>query len=169
MPIIEILTIETPPTFVVNTAANEVAIALPEAPATIYGRFANAELVPKPQLIPEDHFIVKSITLRLPYCFTMSTGICKAGFSFRNFGVLAIQPIIEIGWRGMLAIPEPDQEISLETRVQWEPITYTVRAAIVLSSLYLNVSMVGVPAALNGTTQEVQIALKILHNEPMVV
>lgn len=163
MPIIEILTLSAPiPSFVVNTAVNEVAVVLPAANSL----FVNA--MPFAYLIPKDHLVLKSITLRLPYCFTMSTGIGRVSFLWYTFGTGLVRPIFEIGAYGFLSIPEPDQEILLDTKIEWLPSDLTVRAAIQLSTLNLNVSMVGVPASLNGTTQEIQIALKILHNEAMI-
>jgi len=167
MPQLEILAIAVAPTFVVNTAANEVAINMPSASPATYGTFQNAVFIPRSYFGPKDHYTIKSIWLRLPYCFTMSTGICSIQLALKNAGLLPWQPIAELGFDGQLYIPEPDVEIALDIRCEWNPPIDTIRAAIVLTKLLLNVSMVGVPAALNGTTQEVQFGLKILHTLDM--
>lgn len=172
MAIVEILMLDVPPTFTVDTAVDEVTVTQAPPPAGFFGYFTNG--IPRDYFPVSDHVKLLSIMLRLPYCFHQSTGIPNFVFSWEEANGPSEQSVTELGGLGWLNIPASGMEFGLgDIKAQWDGAAPVIsagnKARIGLKGYTLSVSMIGVPASLDTTEQEIQLALKVLHTEDMVV
>lgn len=166
--IIDILVLDNPPSFTVNLAAQEVLVNVnfPVVPDGAVSDFENAPSLT--QFQPRDNFNILTMGIRLPHCFTIGTGIPLIGLQW-NQGPGQKSPMVPItgGVASAIWVPEPDIEIPLDIFIPYDPIDPTAQTTVNLMSIDLNVSMIGVPAALDTIVFEVQVFLKILHNIPL--
>lgn len=169
---VEILMLDSPPTFTVDTSLTEVTVTQAPPPFGFFGYFTNG--IPRDYFTSSDHIKLLSIMLRLPYCFRVSTGIPNFVFSWEEASGPSEQSLTEIGGLGWINIPLSGVEFGIgDIKAQWGGAAPVVQAGnkarIGLKGYTVSVSMIGVPASLDGTDQEIQIALKVLHTEDMVV
>lgn len=158
--IVDILTTTEPLEFIVDTAATEVQVI----GANWDSRFRNGNN--DDLFLMQDNVILESIALRLPYCFTVSTGVPLFEFLFQD-QALTTGPIVELG--AFTKIPLPDVEIPLSAYIPMiavDPGTTTGQGFYV-GSANINISMIGVPDSLDETVQTVDIMLKVRHTLPM--
>jgi hypothetical protein len=168
---VEILMLDQPPTFTVDISQVEVNAAGAANPGVWYGFFQNG--IPRHYFREQEHIKLLSIMLRLPYCFHVSTGISRFVFAWNEFNGNSSQTLTEIGGLGWINIPLSGIEIGIgDIKAAWDGQAPVVgpgnKARIGLRAYDLNISMIGVPASLDQTDQQIQIALKILHTQDMI-
>jgi len=156
----------TPPTFTVNTAVTEVVATFVAAPLTYYGIFTNAAGLS--EFIPNDNLEVLSMTLVLPYCFGISTAPAEFSMVWRDTagGSYAVE---EWGTVGFQYFHGTNVEIEMNEYLPWNPllIAGATNSQLAVSSMVVPISMIGVPAVLDTTVQDIQIVLKVKHNFPL--
>lgn len=169
---VEILMLDDPPTFTVDLSQTEVNAAGAVPPAGGYGYFQNA--IPRQYFTVADHIKLLAIMLRLPYCFSVSTGAPRFVFSWEEDSGPSEQTVSEIGGGGWVHIPLANVEFPLgDIKAQWDGAAPVLdpgnKARIMLKGYDVNISMVGVPPLFDQTDQEIQVALRLLHTEDMIV
>jgi hypothetical protein len=152
----------TPPTFVVNTAVTEVIASFPAAPLTYWGIFGTANN--QTEFEPNDNLTVLSMALVLPFCFGLGSEIPYWAMVWRDTGG-GSYAVSDWGQNGYQQHYATNQEIGMNQYLPWNPlIVGTTNSQLAIGVARFSISMLGVPAALNGTTQDIQIILKVLHN-----
>lgn len=168
---VEILMLDDPPEFTVDNTQVEVNASAFPVPVTFHGYFANGQGYT--YFVPMDHVKLLTLMVRLPYCFHVSTGVPNFTFSWEEPTGPSEQSVVEFGGSGWMNIPLSGMEFNVgEIKAQWNgitPVPGATKARIGLKAYSINVSMIGVPDSLDATEQEIQLALKVLHTEDMVV
>lgn len=160
----EILDIFLPsdqPSFVVNTAVNEVAI-VPSAnnDPPLSGRDQLTGF-PIANFIPIDNVLILGAGVTLPFCFDVSTeNLVLQLWWFDVTGIIGPFPAAE------LIIPNANQEIPLNIFSPWGGGGVNSPDNAHLCAYIINgkISMINAPAALNGSTQHLRPWVRIKHN-----
>ena len=154
--------VATPPTFVVNTAVTEVVANFVPAPNTFYGIFGTAAGQTKFQ--PNDNLSVISMALVLPFCFGLGSEVPQFALAWRDTGGGSYS-VPEWGTNSYQLFSVCNAEIPIGQYLPWNPLIVGVtNSQLAVTALRVTISMLGVPSALNGTTQDIQIVFKVLHN-----
>lgn len=177
MELIDILTPDNDllPSFVVNTAVTNVNVTGIAAPGAklrpsngVWSRFKRG-----------DNFTVLSFGIFIPERFTVwdypdTSGVKRSAPVLELYGTCdggaTLLPIIPFGNNGKIKIPFQNYEFSIGTFCDVESIGLNTGAIFELMILYpsivntLSISMVDVPAAMNGLTFKIVPFLKVLHN-----
>lgn len=163
------------PSFVVNTAVNFVNVTGIAAPgATLrpangaWSRFKRG-----------DNFTVLSFGIFIPERFSVwdypdASGLKRSAPIFELYGTCdagaTLKPILPFGNNGKIKIPFQNYEFSIGVFCDVESLGLNTAAIYELMILYpsivntLSISMVDVPAAMNGLTFKIVPFIKVLHN-----
>lgn len=153
--------------FVVNTAVNEVNLNLPQVPPATYGNFQNGSTFDR--LDVQDPFNCLCVGIRLPFCFTIGTGVPYFATVWLDSVTAGVTIISQLSPPGRLAVYEPDVEICIDVNIPWPAGPLAVNPFhLAIGEADLNISMVGVPAALNGLTFRAFPFMRIHHNLNML-
>jgi hypothetical protein len=165
------------PYFVVNTAASYVLIQPPSLGAGIYPVFSNSGGVTV--LAAGDNINIISAGYVLPESFVMASGapdpsefkVPRIILGVKDAGSSSILYIPELGGLGGISLPMENFESGIGLFVNIASIfsgKYQLYGKLHQDDTYLpRVSMQGVPASLDATTQLVTVFLKITHNSAM--
>lgn len=150
------------PFFTANTAVNEVAVTCNAVPNFFWGVFSTPSGLNI--FTPQDNCRILSMTLILPYCFGLGSTIPEWGLVWKDAGTTAGYAVSEWAsdsrqWHGLA-----NTEIPIDQYLPFNPLLSDQPGQLCVGILNMTVSMIGVPAALNGADFEIQIALKIEHN-----
>lgn len=174
MEIIDILTPDNDnlPYFTVNTAVKYVNVAS----ITGFGSPMSCGNAAYKKFTRGDNFIILSAGYFIPERFTIFeyTDVLTTKYSAPIMGLLAkvgglYLPVNTFGNGGYLKIPFPNYEFSLGTFVDTElnnftTSTFELSLYFTMPSDMLSISMIDVPAALNGEVIKITPFIKILHN-----
>jgi hypothetical protein len=160
-PFYDILVLDEPPTFTVDVG--EVEVSASGGPGNL-AQFENASINSLVQ--PADNLIVQALGIQLPYHFTVGTGI----------------PYVEIGWAqganedtllglngdgtdgGSVWVPGGDPPLGSFIPFTFPPpFDASLQYELTLRSFAINISMIGVDASLDATSQEIQVWLRVAH------
>lgn len=177
MEIIDILTPDNDalPSFVVNTAATSVNVTGIVAPGAklrsangVFSRFQRG-----------DNFTILSVGVFVPERFMIwgypdASGVKRSAPLMQLNGTLGggLTPIFTFGNVGDMKIPFQNYEFSIGVFNDAEQLGLT-DASFELSMLYpviantLSISMIDVPAAMNGLTFKIVPFIKVVHNFPL--
>lgn len=167
------LKITESPNFVVNTAINSVSLN------NCGTQFIFRNASNKRWFHQGDNIIILSVGFYLPESFVMAqrpaAGLNRALFEFTlgsdDTSLANYRPADAFGGSGNIFIPFPNYEMSIGTYIDAE--LYLQADDYVLIGTFGNnanpieISMINVPAALNGDTIYLTPWIKVLHNKPM--
>lgn len=154
-------------TFTVNTAVNDIGLDIVPA---VSGNLKDAS--GRSWLHPRDNISILSIGFSLPYNFCLSTKITVMYLTFFDstgaFGALNIGD-----GTGMIWIPAENYELSIGAFIPWPStaigsirlVAYIGDHTGLMAARQCRISMIGVPAALNGTTQYLTSWVKVSQND----
>lgn len=109
------------------------------------------------------------MTLILPYCFGLGSTVPRWGLVWKDAGTTTGYAVSEWSsdgqqWHGLANVEIPiDQYLPHNPGLgpPYQP------AQLCVGVMNLTISMLGVPAALDGEELPIQIALKVLHNSDL--
>lgn len=156
------------PSFTVNTAVTEVTANFNAVPNFFWGVFSTPSGLNT--FVPRDNVRVLSMALVLPFCFGLGSTVPRWGLVWKDALTTTGYIVPEWSTDGQQWVPLANTEIETDAYLPHNPLLgppYS-GAQLAVGVMNLTISMLGVPAALNGTTQEIQIALKVLHNEDLI-
>lgn len=165
--VVDILMLDEPETFVVNTAADppEVVETWVAAPATKFGTFENP--AGNSVFDYKDNLVLLSFAWVLPYCFHVSTGTPNVALSWQEIAG-ADFAVPEMADGSGLFLPLTGVEIPLAMFLEHTGGLGTGGGGeLFVGGGAISISMIGVPAILNTVELEIQMMLKVLHNLPM--
>lgn len=146
--------------FTASSAVLEVAV---NTPGAMELPFENANL--DTWIEPGDNLKLMELTINVPFCFGQGTGTHLIGIAFRD-SLGAIIPIPELAGASSVVMPTLCG-LTFETPVHIETPKNLGRLELVLVFAGLNLSMVDLPAALDGQTFHVQYHLEVIHTLPL--
>jgi hypothetical protein len=161
--ILDILTLDDPPTFDVDLDLTEVQVSWPCAPHSNFGTFVNATGNPCFDL--KDNVIIREFAWLLPYHFSISTGVPWVWFSWHDSGGGEFT-IPE--FNGPIFLPYCSQPIGMGLFCEGGAGLATSKYDIYVACGAINISMIGAPAVLDDAELEIQMMLKVEHTLPMV-
>lgn len=156
------------PTFVVNTAATEVVANFNGVPNFFWGVFSTPTGLNT--FVPRDNVRILSMTLVLPFCFGLGSTVPYWGMVWKDAGTTTGYVVPEWATDGQQYMPAANVEIPIDQYLPHNPLLGPPYqpGQLCVGIANFSISMIGVPAALNGTTQDIQIAIKVLHNEDLI-
>lgn len=175
MAVIDILTLSNDgnpavyqvPTFTVNTAVSEVTANFNAVPNFFWGVFSTPSGLNVFE--PQDNVRILSMWIVLPFCFGLGSTVPRWGLVWKDALTTTGYTVPEWSTDGQQWIPTANIEIPIDQYLPHNPLLgppYS-GAQLAIGIMNLTISMINVPAALNGTTQDIQIALKVLHNSDL--
>lgn len=154
--------------FTVNNAVADVALNVWGAPEARLrpALFTNYYIQPK------DNITILSMGITLPHSFVLSDRLAFITLGWNDGGSGGVP----LGDSGAIQLPFGSYEMALNTYLPWFTggvlkyyLTMKIAApALDAAAIQCRVSMAGVPAILNGTTQPIIAWLKIAHTLPLI-
>jgi len=153
--------------FTVDNTVNEVIITGAAGPGINYGTFQSGNAVGK-FFVEQDPFLIISMGFRLPYCFPMSTSVGRLGLFWREPTTPQTNSILELpSWN---VLPQNDREFPFNQYIKWDSgLIPGKNVTVAISQFEFKISMIGVPASLNGLTLRVYPYMLITHNFGLAV
>lgn len=162
---IDVLTNSANPQFLTVDIAT-----LPDVPINPAGAFPDgllANAFNESKISPKDHFRLLSMGVILPFQLGLSSVMLNVNFSWRdslgNIGYFTVGSFI-----GSMRIPMENYELALDSFQQYPALALGTYIQLKLNAV-ANVSMVGVPAALDTLVLPVISFIKIQHTLPLTV
>ena len=163
MSITEVLVVDSPIEFTVDTSVSEVANDAIPAGGLVYVNAGG-----KSKLQPEDNFVLLSYGFTMDFCFTFGSGVPKADFLRKQGGAFyAIEEIDNNLWYPLQA-----SEIDLNQFIPFRDddvvgMDYSLEYELGIEGFVGNISMIGAPDSLDGQTMGIYPFVKIQHNLPL--
>lgn len=156
------------PSFTVNTAATEVVANFNAVPNFFWGVFSTPTGLNTFQ--PQDNVRILSMSLILPFCFGLGSTVPWWGLVWKDALTTTGYAVPEWSTDGRQFMNATNVEIPLDVYLPHNPLLGPPYgpAQLAIGIANFTISMLGVPAALNTTTQEIQISLKVLHNLDLI-
>lgn len=154
-----------------RVASFTVNVGVLNVPITAVGGNFNVQHGLKGWFVPKDHIVIESIAIAFPCCFSSVNVIAnelEARLYFHDLGAV-FYPITELnGGDGYMGIHCENQEIELDTRVEYPAAVVPPNMCRLLGTFTGKMCMVDVPPVFDTLEIFITAFLKVRHNLPLV-